>query len=168
MERIVAMKSKKARTALKEGLQAGIKRPAANSPRDSSSEDEEGIVRPCRDMVMPMCKHDFLEKMKLLNHPILQNEEKLEMTYRYIDLANSMLKSPEKKMEEIQIRQDSQDSASRQATGKNEETAFFKGNNHHGKWSGPDSDGQKSRRVEPSTHGCLLGGESDSQGLLGG
>jgi hypothetical protein len=127
MERIVAMKSKKARTALKEGLQAGIKRPAANSPRDSSSEDEDGIVRPCRDMVMPMSKHDFLEKMKLLNHPILQNEEKLEMTYRYIDLANSMLKSPEKKMEEIQTRQDSKDNTSRQDTGKNEETAFFRG-----------------------------------------
>ncbi len=33
---------------------------------------------------MPMSKLDFLEKMKMPNHPILLDEDQLDMTFRYI------------------------------------------------------------------------------------
>jgi hypothetical protein len=39
--------------------------------------------------------------MTLLNHPILQDSDQLELTYRYIDLANSMMRRSSTRMAEL-------------------------------------------------------------------
>jgi hypothetical protein len=78
----------------------GIKRPAMDPLMHSSLDEEETVNRPNKDKVYVMSKEDFLEKMTLLNHPILQDLDQLELTYRYIDLANSMLRRSGTKMAE--------------------------------------------------------------------
>jgi hypothetical protein len=128
MERLAARSNKKARGSPKGGTKTNaLKRPAGDILRDSSSEDEEGIVRPRKDKVMSVSKADFMEKMKLVNHPILQDEDQLEMTFRYIDLANSMMKNPGKKMEEMTERLEDQDRVDRRTSQGRDEPAFFRG-----------------------------------------
>jgi hypothetical protein len=83
---------------------AGHKRPAV-VPIDilaDSSSDEEGVNRPKKDKVYTMSKKEFVEQMTLLNHPILKDEDQMERTFRYIDLANSMMRNSAKRREEME------------------------------------------------------------------
>ncbi len=83
---------------------AGFKRPATETLDilDNSSSDEEGVNRPKKDKVYTMSKKEFVEQMTLLNHPILKDEDQMERTFRYIDLANSMMRNSAKRREEME------------------------------------------------------------------
>jgi hypothetical protein len=129
-ERKASASNKKAKMIQKMGNKTsniGNKRPATDNLRDfSSSEEEDGIVRPHKDKIMPMSKLDFLEKMKMLNHPILLDEDQLEMTFQYIDLANSMLRKSSKKIEEMTDMEEDQDTGDKKAS-RREGPPFFRG-----------------------------------------
>jgi hypothetical protein len=103
----------------------GNKRAATDALKDlTSSEDEEGVRRTSK--FMPVSKKDFLEKMKLVNHPILQDEEQLEMTFRYIDLANSMMRKSASRMMEMAAMEQDMDIPSKVAS-KGDTPPFFRG-----------------------------------------
>jgi hypothetical protein len=105
---------------------AGIKRPAMDPLVHSSSEDEETVPRPNKNKAYAMSKEDFLEKMTLLNHPILQDPDQLELTYRYIDLANSMLRRSGTKLAELAHMEGEELSAPKPAN-RREGPYFFRG-----------------------------------------
>jgi hypothetical protein len=75
---------------------------------------------------MPVSKQDFLEKMRLVNHPILQDEEQLEMTFRYIDLANSMMRKSASRMMEMAAMGQEEDFTPQTAS-KRDAPPFFRG-----------------------------------------
>jgi hypothetical protein len=91
------------------GIILGNKFSPLDSLRENSSSDEEEVVdkqlqevekevdRPLRDKEMAMSKWDFLQRMTAANHPLMRDPEQLELTYRYIDLANSMLRKSGKR-----------------------------------------------------------------------
>jgi hypothetical protein len=68
---------------------------------NSSSDEEDMVNRPRKDKVYLMTK-ELVEKMTLLNHLILQDEDQMEITLRYIDLANSMMRNSAKRREEME------------------------------------------------------------------
>ncbi len=51
---------------------------------------EKEVDRPMKNKKMAMSKWDFLQRMTAAGHPIIHDQEQLELTYRYIDLANSI------------------------------------------------------------------------------
>jgi hypothetical protein len=93
----------------------------------ASSDEEEEVDRPLKGKAMCMSKWDFLQRMTAANHPIIHDQEQLELTYRYIDLANSMLKKSSKRMEEIEDMQDAVDTEAEKRHSK-ESPPFFRGN----------------------------------------
>jgi hypothetical protein len=110
----------------------GTKRPSDNRDLHLSSEEDDDIVldRPLKDKDMFMSKKDFHEKMILLNHPIMkpENREQLELTYRYIDLANSMLRNSSDKQMEMAAMEDDMREMDKAATVKKDGPPFFRGN----------------------------------------
>jgi hypothetical protein len=97
-----------------------------------SSDEEEQVDRPLRSKAMIMSIKDFQEKMTLLNHPIMdpENKEQLELTYRYIELANSMLRnSASRKKEMADMEADLEDDTTRRPrAAKKDGPPFFRGN----------------------------------------
>jgi hypothetical protein len=128
--------SKKAKIAEKTNTRSasiGTKRPPDN--RDlhlSSEEDDDNIDRPLKNKEMYMSKKDFHEKMTLLNHPIMkpENRDQLELTYRYIDLANSMLRNSTGKQMEMAAMEDDIREINKTASDKKDKDGppFFRGN----------------------------------------
>jgi hypothetical protein len=128
--------SKKAKIAEKTNTRSasiGTKRPPDN--RDlhlSSEEDDDNIDRPLKNKEMYMSKKDFHEKMTLLNHPIMkpENRDQLELTYRYIDLANSMLRNSTGKQMEMAAMEDDIREINKAASDKKDKDGppFFRGN----------------------------------------
>ncbi len=82
--------------------------------QETKSSDEDEVVevevdRPLKGNQMGLSKWDFLQRMTAANHPIIHDQEQLKLTYRYIDLANSMLSKPSKRAEELEAMQDAVD-----------------------------------------------------------
>jgi len=104
-----------------------------HSPSNTSSSDEEErkVNRPAKDKTLPITKEEFYEQMVMIRHPILQDEDKLEKAYRYIDLANSMMeKATEDKLDKEMagMQEGEARSTEENRTGKNEGSTFFSGN----------------------------------------
>jgi hypothetical protein len=84
---------------------------------------------------MAMSKWDFLQRMTAAGHPIIHDQEQLELTYRYIDLANSMLSQPIKRMEELEDMQDAVDNDAERTQNKDTPPLFFEGTWPPPSWS---------------------------------
>jgi hypothetical protein len=93
-----------------------------------SSDEDEQVDRPLRNKDMIMSIKDFQEKMTLLNHPIMkpENKEQLELTYRYIELANSMLRNSASRREEMAEMEE--DTLRQPPPVKKDGPPFFRGN----------------------------------------
>ncbi len=97
-----------------------------------SSDEEEGVDevvekevdRPLRSKKMGMSKWDFLQRMTAAGHPIIHDQEQLELTYRYIDLANSMLSQPIRRAEEMEDMQDAMDNEAERTRSKDSPPSF--------------------------------------------
>jgi hypothetical protein len=91
--------------------------------QETKSSDEEEVVevevdRPLKGKQMSMSKWDFLQRMTATGHPIIHDQEQLELTYRYIDLANSMLSKPMKRVEELEDMHDAVDNEAEKTNSK--------------------------------------------------
>ncbi len=100
--------------------------------QETKSSDEDEVVevevdRPLKDKKMGMSKWDFLQRMTAANHPTIHDQEQLELTYRYIEFANSMLSKSSKRAEELE---DMQDAVGNEAekTHNKDTPPFFRGN----------------------------------------
>jgi len=110
--------------------------PLADLQETQKSSDDEEVVketaekevdRPMKNKKMAMSKWDFLQRMTAAGHPIIHDQEQLELTYRYIDLANSMLSQPIKRVEEQEDIQEDEDNEAEKS--QNRDTPpFFRGN----------------------------------------
>jgi hypothetical protein len=121
------------------GILLGNKFSPLDSLRENSSSDEEEVVdrqlqgkerevdRPFKDKDMAMSKWDFLQRMTAANHPLIRDPEQLELTYRYIDLANSMLRTTGKRTEEMDVVQEAVDTEAEKGQDR-EAPPFFRGN----------------------------------------
>jgi hypothetical protein len=85
---------------------------------------------------MAMSKWDFLQRMTAAGHPIIHDQEQLELTYRYIDLANSMLSQPIKRAEELEDMQDTVDNEAERDSEQGHSPLLSReyGHHHHGQW----------------------------------
>jgi hypothetical protein len=109
--------------------------PLADLQETQSSDEEEvreesvekEVDRPMKNKKMAMSKWDFLQRMTAAGHPIIHDQEQLELTYRYIDLANSMLSQPIKRAEELEDMQDTVDNEAERTQNK-DTPPFFRGN----------------------------------------
>ena len=122
------------------GIPLGNKFSPLDSLRENSSSDEEEVVdkqlqgverevdRPLRDKDMAMSKWDFLQRMTAANHPLIRDPEQLELTYRYIDLANSMLRKSGKRTEEMDVVQEAVVDTETEKSQDREAPPFFRGN----------------------------------------
>ena len=122
------------------GIPLGNKFSPLDSLRENSSSDEEEVVdkqlqevekevdRPFRDKEMAMSKWDFLQRMTAANHPLIRDPEQLELTYRYIDLANSMLRKSGKRTEEMDVVQEVVVDTETEKVQDREAPPFFRGN----------------------------------------
>jgi hypothetical protein len=99
--------------------------------QETKSSDEEVVEvevdRPLKGKQMSMSKWDFLQRMTATGHPIIHDQEQLELTYRYIDLANSMLSKPMKRVEELEDMHDAVDNEAEKTNSK-DTPPFFRGN----------------------------------------
>ena len=111
--------------------------PLADLQETQKSSDEEEVVeevvekevdRPFRDKEMAMSKWDFLQRMTAANHPLIRDPEQLELTYRYIDLANSMLRKSGKRTEEMDVVQEAVVDTETEKAQDREAPPFFRGN----------------------------------------
>jgi hypothetical protein len=110
--------------------------PLADLQETQKSSDEEEAVdavvekevdRPLKSKKMGMSKWDFLQRMTAAGHPIIHDQEQLELTYRYIDLANSMLSQPIRRVEEMEDMQNAVDNEAEKTRSK-DSPPFFRGN----------------------------------------
>ncbi len=112
MSTVTSKRSKSAKRKRLEAATMGEKSKISASQGEmevtSESEEDDAVPRPNGKKVLHVTKKGFLEQLSLLNHPLLQDPDGLELAYRCIDLSNLILTRKRAAVEES-IREEEED-----------------------------------------------------------